>query len=87
MSVKVKRKRGSRTTTLSRKHQVTLPVAALAEAEAEPGDVFEVQVEARGVFKLIRTRDPRLEALERFTGSDGLTSAAELEELRNEWDR
>lgn len=76
-----------RTTKVSRKNQVTLPVAALRAANVAPGDVLRVEVVADGVFRLIRERDPRWEAFERLCGAGGFTTREELEELRNEWER
>lgn len=92
MSPGVKRDDSARTalrkTKVSRKNQVTLPVAALAEAHVEPGDVLRVEVEGDGVFRLVRQNDPWLEAFDELVGSaPGITDSANLEELRNEWER
>ncbi|MGQ0841231.1 AbrB/MazE/SpoVT family DNA-binding domain-containing protein [Actinokineospora sp.] len=91
MSTPVKRSDdGSRvrTTKVSSKNQVTLPVAALAAAHVRPGDVLRVEVEADGVFRLIRHTDPFLDALDELAGSaPGLTAAVDLQELRDEWER
>ncbi|MGH3861146.1 AbrB/MazE/SpoVT family DNA-binding domain-containing protein [Actinokineospora sp.] len=90
MGVEVKHHDGEpvRTTKVSRKNQVTLPVAALAAAHVKPGDVLRVEVEADGVFRLVRHSDPFLDALNELAGSaPGLSEATTLEELRNEWDR
>lgn len=92
MSPGVKRHDSARTalrkTKVSRKNQVTLPVAALAEAHVEPGDVLRVEVEGDGVFRLVRQNDPWLESFDELVGSaPGITDAANLEELRNEWER
>ncbi len=77
-----------RRTKVSRKNQVTLPVAALAAAHVTAGDVLRVEVEADGVFRLIRDSDSWLEEFNKFAGSmPGLATAADLEELRNEWER
>ncbi|OLT10975.1 hypothetical protein BJF78_28145 [Pseudonocardia sp. CNS-139] len=73
---------------MSRKNQVTLPVAALREAGVGPGDVLRVEVVADGVFRLVRERDPWWELFEKTVGSDlGITTREELEEMRDEWDR
>lgn len=78
----------ARTTKVSRKNQVTLPVAALAAAHVKPGDVLRVEVVADGVFRLVRQEDPFLVALHEAAGSaPGLAEATNLEELRNEWER
>ncbi|MFN2496816.1 MAG: hypothetical protein ABR608_13050 [Pseudonocardiaceae bacterium] len=72
-----------RRTKVSRKNQVTLPVAAMAAAEVVAGDVLRVEVEAEGVFRLVRERDP----LDAVIGSmPGLSAATNLEMVRAEWD-
>ncbi|WP_028934010.1 AbrB/MazE/SpoVT family DNA-binding domain-containing protein [Pseudonocardia spinosispora] len=77
-----------RTTKVSRKNQVTLPVAALREAGVAAGDVLRVEVEAPGVFRLVRAHDPWWELFQKFQGSNlGITTREELEEMRDEWDR
>lgn len=77
-----------RTTKVSSKNQVTLPVAALAAAHVRSGDVLRVEVEGDGVVRLVRHRDPRLDLLDEIAGSaPGMSAAANLEELRNEWER
>ena len=77
-----------RETKLSRKNQVTIPVAALAAAHFQPGDILSVKVEGDGVIRLERYRDPRLDLLNEIIGSaPGISAAANLEELRNEWER
>lgn len=73
---------------MSRKNQITLPVAALRAAHMEPGDRLRVEVVGDGVVRLVREKDPWLEAFHEFVGSaPGITEAANLEELRNEWER
>jgi bifunctional DNA-binding transcriptional regulator/antitoxin component of YhaV-PrlF toxin-antitoxin module len=85
MTAEVKQRR---TTKVSRKNQVTLPVAALREAGVGPGDVLRVEVEADGVFRLVRERDPWWDLFEKLAGSDmGITTREELEEMRDEWER
>jgi AbrB family looped-hinge helix DNA binding protein len=75
-------------TTVSRKNQITLPVAALRAAHLQPGDRLRVEVVGDGVVKLIREGDPWLKAFSELVGSaPGITVAANLEELRNEWER
>lgn len=77
-----------RTTKVSSKNQVTLPVAALRAAHVKSGDVLRVEVIADGVFQLVRHRDPRMELLDELIGSaPGLSAATNLEELRDEWER
>jgi bifunctional DNA-binding transcriptional regulator/antitoxin component of YhaV-PrlF toxin-antitoxin module len=88
MSTTVKQEPGPvRTTKVSRKNQVTLPVAALREAGVAPGDILRVEVVSDGVFRLVRTRDPWWELFESTKGIGGITTRAELEEMRDEWDR
>jgi bifunctional DNA-binding transcriptional regulator/antitoxin component of YhaV-PrlF toxin-antitoxin module len=80
MDLKVKRRPGH--TRLSRKHQVTIPVDALAEAHVQPGDELRVTADGRGRLVLTLVRDP----LETLIGSaPGLSAATNLERLRDEW--
>jgi bifunctional DNA-binding transcriptional regulator/antitoxin component of YhaV-PrlF toxin-antitoxin module len=74
-------------TKVSRKNQITLPVAALREANVSPGDVLRVEVVSDGVFRLVRERDPWWELFEETVGIGGVTTRAELEEMRDEWER
>jgi bifunctional DNA-binding transcriptional regulator/antitoxin component of YhaV-PrlF toxin-antitoxin module len=85
MTAEVKREP---TTKVSRKNQITLPVAALREAGVEPGDVLRVEVVSDGVFRLIREKDPWWELFHKLAGSGlPVTTREELEELRDEWER
>jgi bifunctional DNA-binding transcriptional regulator/antitoxin component of YhaV-PrlF toxin-antitoxin module len=61
-------------TKVSRKNQVTLPVAALREAGVAPGDVLRVEMVSDGVFKLIRERDSWWDLFEKLAGSGGGSS-------------
>lgn len=80
--------RRGRTTKVSSKNQVTLPVAALRAAGVGPGDVLRVEVEADGVFRLVRERDPWSDLFEESAGSmPWIGTQRELDEMRNEWDR
>ena len=82
MRAKVKRRSG--VTRVSRKNQVTLPVAALAKAHVRAGDELRVTVEARGKILLEQDEDP----LDKFVGTvPGLSAATDLAALRKEWDR
>ena len=82
MAAKVKRSKG--VTRISRKNQVTLPIAALAKARVQAGDELRVTVEARGRILLVQDHDP----LDKFVGAlPGLSAATDLDALRNEWDR
>ena len=82
MATEVKLRRG--VTRLSRKNQVTLPVAALREAHIKPGDELRVSVDGRGRLVLTPVEDP-LEAL--IGSAPGLSAATQLEMLRDEWER
>ena len=73
-----------RTTKVSSKNQITLPVAALTAAKVKAGDVLRVEVVAEGVFRLVRQEDPVLALI---GSAPGLSAATDLEELRNEWER
>lgn len=76
------------TTKVSRKNQITLPVAALRAAGVKPGDRLRVEVVQDGVFRLVREHDPWLERFYELRGSEpGLASATDLEALRDEWER
>ena len=82
MAAKVRRERG--TTRLSRKNQVTLPVAALNAAHVSQGDQLRVSAKGNGRILLERFVDP----LDKFAGSiPGLAAATQLEKLRDEWGR
>lgn len=83
MSAPVKR------TRVSRKNQITLPVAALAQAHVRPGDVLRVEVVEDGVFRLVReSDDPWWDDFWAEAGSEpGLAEATNLEALRDEWER
>ncbi len=75
-------------TKVSSKNQITLPVAALRAAHVQSGDVLRVEVVGDGEFRLVRYRDPRLELFNKLAGSaPGLSAAADLEALRDEWER
>jgi antitoxin component of MazEF toxin-antitoxin module len=63
---------------------VTLPKALLASAGLGPGDALLVQVVADGVLRLVREDDP----MTALIGSmPGLSAAASLEAMRDEWAR
>jgi bifunctional DNA-binding transcriptional regulator/antitoxin component of YhaV-PrlF toxin-antitoxin module len=74
-------------TKVSRKNQITLPVAALRAANVRPGDRLRVEVVQDGVFRLVRETDPWLELFEKLKGSGGVTTRDELEQMRDEWER
>lgn len=63
---------------------MTLPVAALREAHIKAGDHLRITVDERG--RLVLT--PEVDPLEALIGSmPGVSAAADLEALRDEWAR
>ena len=78
--VKVPRRRGY--TRVSAKHQVTIPIEALAQAGLRAGDRLRAEVRGPGEVVLVREVDP----LTRFAGAlTDVYPAGELDELRREW--
>jgi bifunctional DNA-binding transcriptional regulator/antitoxin component of YhaV-PrlF toxin-antitoxin module len=84
---RVKRRNGY--TRLSSKHQVTIPVAVLAQVGAKPGDEFRVEASDDGRIVLAPERslaERRLEAIDRIAGTyAGVYPPGYLDELRDEW--
>jgi bifunctional DNA-binding transcriptional regulator/antitoxin component of YhaV-PrlF toxin-antitoxin module len=76
-------KKGRRgATTVSSKHQVTIPKAAMAAAGLRAGDRLRAVSSGRGRVLLVREDDP----VERHAGSlTGIFRSGELDELRDEW--
>lgn len=69
---------------MSGKHQVTIPVDALREAQLGPGDELRVTADGRGRLVLTAVSDP----LEELIGSaPGLSADTDLQALRDEWER
>jgi AbrB family looped-hinge helix DNA binding protein len=69
---------------VSAKHQITLPVAAMREAGIQEGDELSVRVDGDGRLTLIRERD----LIDQWAGAfPGLSSATDLEGLRDEWEK
>ncbi len=74
------RRRGR--TRISAKHQVTIPVDALARAGLKIGDRLRADVSGPGQITFVREEDP----LERFAGAlTGVYPDGYLEDLRREW--
>jgi AbrB family looped-hinge helix DNA binding protein len=70
-------------TTISSKHQVTIPKAAMTDAGLRRGDRLRVEARGRGRVLLVRVEDP----VQRHAGAlTGVYRRGELDELRDEWD-
>jgi bifunctional DNA-binding transcriptional regulator/antitoxin component of YhaV-PrlF toxin-antitoxin module len=85
---KVKRKRRRGYTRLSSKHQVTIPIAVLAESGLAAGDELKVEAEAGRIVlsPADGVRERRLAAIERGAGSlTGAYPPGYLDDLRGEW--
>lgn len=79
--VKQRSRRGG--TTVSSKHQVTIPAHAMRAAGLRTGDRLRAVPEGTGRVLLVREDDP----LDRHAGAlTGVYRRGELEELRDEWD-
>lgn len=78
--VKTTRRRGY--TRVSAKHQVTIPMDALAQAGLRAGDRLRAEVRGPGEVALVREDDP----LKRFAGAlTDVYPTSYLDELRREW--
>ena len=74
---------GARTrTTISAKHQVTIPKQAMTSAGLRSGDRLRAESRGRGRVLLIREDDPVARHAGRLTG---VYRPGELDELRDEW--
>lgn len=81
MDAKVKRARRAGT-TISSKHQVTIPKQAMTAAGLRTGDRLRAEPRGRGRVLLVREEDP----VARHAGTlTGVYQPGELEELRDEW--
>jgi bifunctional DNA-binding transcriptional regulator/antitoxin component of YhaV-PrlF toxin-antitoxin module len=77
--VKVRTVRG---TTVSSKHQVTIPKAAMTAAGLRAGDRLRAEARGRGRVLFVRVEDP----VARHAGSlTGVYRPGGLDELRDEW--
>lgn len=89
MPQRVKRRKGF--THLSRKRQVTLPVAVVQQVGFRVGEELAVQADKEGRVIVSRVAgdsvgDRRRRALDRAAGAlPGVWPAGALEELRDEW--
>ena len=85
----MRRRRGY--TRLSRKNQVTIPVAVLERVGLAPGDELRVDADEEGRIILEPERslaDRRREAIRRLAGKyTGLYPPGYLDALRDEWDQ
>lgn len=71
------------TTTISAKHQVTIPADAFADAGFRVGDRLVVRAADSGAVTLERTSDP----LDTYAGAlTGTFDDAGVDDLREEWD-
>lgn len=78
---KVRRIREQRT-TISFKHQVTIPSQTFDQAGLREGDRLRTEAQGPGRVMLIREDDP----IERFAGAlTGVYPPGELDRLRDEW--
>lgn len=78
------RKRTPGCTKVSSKNQITIPVAALAEAHLAVGDELAVRADGDGRLVIERVEDP----LDKYIGcAPGLSAATNLQALRDEWER
>lgn len=69
-------------TTVSSKHQVTIPVQAMRAAGLRSGDRLRAVVRGRGRVLLVREDDPVARHAGKLTGA---YRSGELDGLRDEW--
>ena len=84
MTTLVKSEKPYGSTRISRKNQVTLPVAALHGSGLEAGDLVEVRVEGPGLLSLRRWQSGLSEVIGTLPGFE---SDVDLETSRNETER
>jgi AbrB family looped-hinge helix DNA binding protein len=82
MAPKVKREHRNRT-TVSSKHQVTIPSGVFEAAGLEPGDTLQVEAQGSGQVTLTRVD----ELVDEFAGAirSGGRLRKDVEDLRDEW--
>jgi bifunctional DNA-binding transcriptional regulator/antitoxin component of YhaV-PrlF toxin-antitoxin module len=82
MAEEVKNAELRRGTRISAKHQITIPIRAMAAAGLRTGDRVRAEARGRGRVLLVREDDP----VQRHAGSlSGVYRRGELEALRDEW--
>jgi bifunctional DNA-binding transcriptional regulator/antitoxin component of YhaV-PrlF toxin-antitoxin module len=82
MTDKVKNELKRSRTTVSAKHQVTIPKTAMTRAGLRVGDRLRAEARGQGRVLLIREDDP----VGRYAGKlTGMYRPGELDKLRDEW--
>jgi bifunctional DNA-binding transcriptional regulator/antitoxin component of YhaV-PrlF toxin-antitoxin module len=79
----VKNERGGRGAKISAKHQITIPMRAMAAAGLRTGDRVRAEAQGRGRVLLVLENDPVLRHAGALTGAFRRTG---VDELRDEWD-
>ncbi len=79
---KVKRAAVRVGTTISSKHQVTIPKDAMISAGLRTGDRLRAEPRGRGRVLLVREEDPVARHAGKLTGT---YQPGELDQLRDEW--
>ena len=82
MVERVKKSTRRRGTTISSKHQVTIPKDAMIAAGLRTGDRLSAEARGRGRVLLVREEDPVVRHAGKLTGA---YRPDELDELRDEW--
>lgn len=83
MATKVKKRRRNET-TVSSKHQITIPVEVLRAAGLQVGDRLRVSVAGPGRVLIEGVEDP----IDKYAGAlSGVWPEGALEKLRDEWER
>lgn len=82
MVERVKNSARRRGTTISSKHQVTIPKDTMISAGLRTGDRLSAEARGRGRVLLVREEDPVARHAGKLTGT---YRPGELDELRDEW--